>query len=181
MSDESPPVVDLSLTNTGDHTASVYPREPGSYVFHLVPPFLNEGGEVFLLPQNARTIQLQQGELDKTGGCYRVIDTSEEDERGPYLAGQALAKEIEIEPSERYSVRHHAYFHGPESECFPTGEYQTSLGIELRDGENTHVFNLIYTLEISPEKDLAISVEADRDPPETQVESGTREYLLSTL
>lgn len=169
---ESPPVVDLSLTNTGSETVSVYPREPGSFVFHLVPPFREGDCDIFLLPQDAPAVQLHQGEIGKTGRCYRVTDTSEDDERGPYLAGQALPKETEIEPGRRYTVRHDAYFYGPESECFQAGAYQTTLEIELGDEANTAI-DLIYTLVISPENEFTISVETGRDSYEPRTDTAT--------
>lgn len=160
-SDESPAVVELSLTNTGGEVAPVYPREPGSFVFHLVPPFREQQGDIFMFPQDTRSVHLQQGTFERVGGCWRVVDTSEDDERGPYLAGQSLPKETRIEPDETHTVRHDAYFHGPASDCFPVGVYQTDLGIEIRNDEERQI-DLIYTLEVLPADELTISVVSER-------------------
>ncbi|MUV60031.1 hypothetical protein [Halobacterium sp. CBA1126] len=157
-SEESPAEIALTLANTHDESVSVAPVSLGTYAFEFLQPLSGERGDVLLYPDSPR-VSLSQGEFpeDRVNGCWRVIDTSGEGERGPYLKGQNLAKEKEIAPDETYSVLHEAYYRGPDSDCFPADTYETMAEIEFGDREQR--VELTYTLDVSADGEFEISVE----------------------
>jgi len=157
-SEESPAEVELTLAHTHAESISVSPVSLGTYAFEFLEPLSGERGDVLLYPDSPR-VSLAQGEFpeEPSNGCWRVIDTSAEGERSPYLKGQNLAKEKEIEPDETYSVRHEAYYRGTDSHCFPPDTYETTAEIEFGDQEQR--VELTYTLDISSDGQFEISVE----------------------
>ena len=159
-SDESPAEAILTLTNTGDASVEVKQLHHGVYPFELIGHLSGEGGDVLLYPPDAREeVTLYGGKLpgSRTNKCWRIIDTSDEDERDPYLGGSLGPKYVEIGPGGTYSVQHEAYYKGPESNCFPAGQYQNTTEIEI-DNEDETQMDIIQTLDISSAKEFTISV-----------------------
>lgn len=160
-SNESPAEVELALENTLTAPVSVYPRSSGLYALEFLSPLSGEVGEIMLHPETDR-VRVYNGEIPESpvDGCWRVIDTSDEDENGPYLAGINYPKEVEIEPGEKYSVLHRGYYLGPDSHCFPADTYKTTTDMEIGEEERTPV-DLTYKLEVTSEGHFEASVEYD--------------------
>lgn len=160
-STESPAEIELTLANTYGESVSVFPVSLGTYAFEFLQPLSGERGDVLLYPDSPR-VSLAQGEFPEApiDGCWRVVDTSEEGERGPYLKGQNFPKETEIAPDETYRVLHQAYYRGPASHCFPADTYETTAEFEFGDREQR--VELTYTLDVSSDGEFEISVEHER-------------------
>lgn len=160
-STESPAEIELTLANTYGESVSVFPAGLGTYAFEFLSPLSGERGDVLLYPDTPR-VSLGHGEFPESpvDGCWRVIDTSEEGQRGPYLRGQNYPKETEIAPDDTYSVLHEAYYRGPASHCFPADTYETTAEIEF--GDRKQRVELTYTLDVSDDGEFEISVEHER-------------------
>lgn len=158
-SSNAPASVELTLTNPTKDAVSAHPVSFGTEPFESIVPLTGETGDVWLIPPGDPNVQVMGGVLpsEPENGCWRVVDTEENDERTPYIASTNFSEEgTNIASGETYSVQHEVYYHGPEDACFPAGNYQTTVELEIDDVDSRPRMAVTYVLSISEDREFTL-------------------------
>ena len=82
----------------------------------------------------------------------------------PYFSSVNYSEEgADISAGETYSVRHEVYYRGPDDACFPPGDYQATVRVELSDASLGPRMAVTYVLSISEESEFTLSIVSVED------------------
>lgn len=123
----SPELVSLRIENTTEDWVAVAPANHGAGPLEFVEPLTGDTGEVILLPTGRERVDVVGGDVTSYGGCWRVVDRGDE----AHVSTISERRPVRVNPDETHVVLHGVYYHGPDDNCLPPGEYQTSIGIEV--------------------------------------------------
>lgn len=113
---ETPPTLELSLTNTSDEALAVKSTKNNGDPLEGIRAWPDGEPYFVMIPPNSSNVKLSEYPEQRRNGCWRLPEDAE-----PLVA--SMRGRPTLDPGESWMVTHHAYYYGSAENCFSPGEY----------------------------------------------------------